>query len=394
MLSRAFGVHRIDLIEDMVQSAMLEAMRSWQQKGVPDNPAGWIHRVARNRIVDALRREATHQRAMAFAGQTPAMRDALLDQWLQDDEVPDSLMRMMFVCCHDKLDRQSQVALTLKILCGFSNHEIARGLLLKTEAVKKRIQRAKGQLAKAGLRAELPAASQLQQRLHAIHEVLYLLFNEGYSTSSGINPIRDDLCEEAARLCHILCGHELGTTETYALLALMLFHAARLDSRVDGQGAVILLEDQDRSTWNHDLIGIGCAWLRRAGIPTSHYHLEAAIAMLHCKAPSVSETDWTSIVGLYDRLIEQRPSVIYEFNRSIAIAQAGEVDRALDQLQELRTRNEMNNQRLLLECAIAHLFASKGQVDEATNCYRGALTFVVADHERKLIERKLMALTG
>ena len=209
VLSRAFGIRRLDLIEDMVQAAMLQAMNSWKQKGVPENPAGWIHRVARNRILDHLRREKTHQRALAFAGQSLDESESLVEQWLEHDQIPDSLLRMMFVCCHPSLNRRSQIALTLKILCGFSVDEIARGLLLKTETVRKAIQRAKQQLAKQKLKVEVPDESELQDRLQTVHEVLYLMYNEGYSTSQGLDPIRVDLCEEAARLCHLLCEHSV-----------------------------------------------------------------------------------------------------------------------------------------------------------------------------------------
>ncbi|MEM7238589.1 MAG: sigma-70 family RNA polymerase sigma factor, partial [Pseudomonadota bacterium] len=213
VLTKRFGFGRIDLIEDTVSSAMVQAMDAWKQGGVPEKPAAWIHRVAKNRLLDALRREKTHHQAMAFVGLT----DTAQDPGLADFEaaVPDSLLAMMFVCCHPTLDRQSQIALTLKILCGFSLHEIARGLLIMPEAAKKRIQRAKAKLQATAIAVELPPTAELNERLGVVHDVLYLMFNEGYSTSHGIEPIRDDVCEEAARLCHLLCEHDtLGTPES------------------------------------------------------------------------------------------------------------------------------------------------------------------------------------
>lgn len=394
VLTRAFGIGRMDLVEDMVQAAMLEAMNAWKQKGVPDNPAAWIHRVARNRILDALRREQVHQRAMAFAGQAEEVSESLLDDWFAADQIPDSLLRMMFVCCHPTLDRQTQIALTLKTLCGFSVNEIARGLLRKPEAVKKQIQRGKKKLAAQNLPLELPPHEELQQRLSVVHGVLYLMFNEGYSTSHGHDPIRDDLCEEAARLCHMLCEHELGTETTYALLALMLFHASRLDSRVDAEGRVVLLEDQDRSTWDQNLFKVAKYWLHKSGEkPTSRFHLEAAIAMLHCRAESVATTDWKSIVHLYDRLMQLTPSPIYTLNRAIAVAQTGDTELAFAELEKIRGHQDLSNY-FLLDCARARVFELSEDNASAIDCYLEAISRGVAEHERALLEKKIVELSA
>ena len=281
VLSRVFGLARLDLIEETVQSAMLQAMNTWKQKGLPKNPAGWIHRVARNRILDELRREEVFRRAMAEVAIPEEAPEQLVQRWMEGADLSDSLLRMIFVCCHPMLDRQSQIALTLKVLCGFGVHEIARGLLLKPENLKKRIQRARKKLAEEAIAIELPGPEELQVRLSAVHDALYLMFNEGYSTSRGADPIRDDLCEEAARLSHLLCTSGVGNRATYALLALMLFHGSRLESRTDSDGRVVLLEDQDRTCWDHDLILVADQWMQKAGLPESRFHLEAGIAMLH-----------------------------------------------------------------------------------------------------------------
>lgn len=392
VLSRAFGMSRISLIEDVVQSAMLEAMNAWKHKGVPDNPAGWIHRVAKNRLLDLLRREKVHQRAMAFAGQTSAASDALVEQWLEEDQLPDSLLRMMFVCCHPSLDRSSQIALTLKILCGLSVAEIARGLLMKPETVKKRIQRAKQRLAELRLQLDVPPKAQRQERLSTVHSVLYLLFNEGYSTSHGHDPIRDDLCEEAARLCHMLCEHGAGTSTTCALLSLMLFHAARLESRVDSEGATVLLEDQDRSKWDCNLIRAAQYWLTRSGThPITRYHLEAGIALQHCRASSVAETDWSTIVRLYDQLLVLCDSPVYALNRAIARGQAGDTAAAFADIESVRKRGEMASY-FLLDCAKGRLHELENNPAKAVDCYRAAMACEIAPHERALLERKIAVL--
>ncbi|MDF1745414.1 MAG: sigma-70 family RNA polymerase sigma factor [Gimesia sp.] len=393
VLTRAFGIRRINLVEDMVQVAMLEAMHAWKQRGVPENPAAWIHRVAKNRILDSLRREKTYEKAITLSGQSIDEQESIVDQWLEEEQLPDSLLRMIFVCCHPSLERKTQIALTLKTLCGFGISEIARGLLLPNETVKKRIQRAKNSLAESNVRLELPSADQLTQRLDVVHDVLYLMFNEGYSTSHGTEPIRDDICEEAARLCHLLCESPFSAPTTKALLALLLFHAARFDARTDEAGTIILLEDQDRSKWDHRLICAAQSWLAKSKSdqPTT-FHLEAAIAMQHCIAPSVEETNWDTIVILYSRLLQLRESPIYTLNRAIAVGQAGHTREAMAQLQSLQNHEEMKHY-LLLDCALARMYELDGNTAKAIDSYLIALPKAVAPHEKELLEKKLRKLT-
>ncbi len=397
VLTRAFGMRRIDLIEDMVQVAMLEAMHAWKQRGIPGNPAAWIHHVAKHRILDTLRREKTYEKAVALSGLSMAdqsinAQESIVDQWLEEEHLPDSLLRMIFVCCHPSLDRKTQIALTLKTLCGFGISEIARGLLLPSETVKKRVQRAKNSLATANVQLELPSNDQLTLRRDAVHDVLYLMFNEGYSTSHGTEPIRDDICEEAARLCHLLCESPCSSPATKALLALLLFHAARLDARTDEDGAVILLEDQDRTKWDRCLIGTAQSWLGQSKTdqPTT-FHLEAAIAMQHCLSPSVEATDWGTIVLLYSRLIQLRESPVYALNRAIAMGQAGDTHEALSQLQKLQNREDMKHY-LLLDCAFARIHELEGNKEAAIDSYLVALSKTVAPHEKALLEKKLRKL--
>lgn len=397
VLTRAFGFGRIDLVEDTVQEAMVTALRTWRQRGVPANPAGWIHRVARNKILDVLRRETVHDRAVSLAlqssGRAEPSTDLLVDEWLSEERLPDSLLRMIFVCCHPALDRRSQIALTLKILCGFSVSEVARGLLISPEAAKKRIQRAKGTLADRQVRLDLPSAAELEARLTAVQEVLYLLFNEGYSTSGGVEPLRDDICEEAARLCHLLCESEpFSTPSTRALLALMLFHGARLEARVDSEGAAVLLEDQDRSLWDRRLIRMAELWLERSRSgPPTRFHLEAIIARVHCRAASVDETDWSAIVGLYDRLLEIHPSPIYVLNRAIARGETGDTRAALAELESIRGRREMKGY-FLLDCASGRLHELAGDPAAAAEAYRAARAVAPAPHEQALLDKKLARL--
>ncbi len=393
VLTRAFGFGKLDLIEDMVQSAMLTAMNSWKKNGIPDNPAAWIHRVARNRLLDVLRREKIHQTALSHAGVSDELTDTLVDQWLEDDEIADSLLRMMFACCHPLLDRISQIALTLKILCGFSIDEIARGLLMNAESVKKRIQRAKQKLSSAAVSLEFPPAADQAERLDAVNDVLYLLFNEGYSTSKGVHPIRDDVCEEAARLCHLLCQHpRLSTPKTKALMALMLFHASRFESRIDEHGGVVLLSDQDRSKWDQNLIRIAEIWLARSkDQQPSRFHFEAAIAQQHCKAPDLESTQWDIIVKLYDRLLELNDSAIYRLNRAIAIAIHGDLAKAFAEIDIVKSKFNSANYPLV-DCVSAAIHELDGNPQAAIDDYLRALSRTTVKHERQLIERKLSRL--
>jgi RNA polymerase sigma-70 factor (ECF subfamily) len=242
VLTRIFGWRNFDLVEDMVQATLVDALQSWHLRGVPDNPAGWVHRIAKNKILDALRRDKIGQRAVAEWAAARPTHEQGLDELFLDAEIEDSQLRMIFACCHPRLARENQLALTLKALGGFGNSEIARALLASEEAIKKRLQRATRDLIDHQVTLEPPESGELAERLDSVHQVLYLLFNEGYSSSEGETAIRVDLCEEAARLCHLLCSQpRFRTPPTRALMALMLFHAARLDARLDQHGSFLLI---------------------------------------------------------------------------------------------------------------------------------------------------------
>ncbi|MEM9553525.1 MAG: sigma-70 family RNA polymerase sigma factor [Acidobacteriota bacterium] len=395
VLTRAFGVRHLDLVEDTVQEALLTAMQVWSRRGVPKNPGGWIYRVARNRLLDALRRRSTHQRLVEAIESPVDSGPALDDEWWYRDQVPDSLLRMLFVCAHPALDRRSQIALTLKVLCGFSLAEIARGLLLTEEATKKRVQRARRRLAKAEVGVDLPPPDALDPRLAVVLEVLYLLFNEGYSTAAGDEPLRDDICEEAARLCHVLCHHpRLGTAEARALLALMLAHSARLDARLDSDGGTVLLADQDRALWDRRLIAHAELWLARSRTDApSRYHYEAAISLTHCRAASIDATDWPHIVALYDRLLALHDSPLYVLNRAVARGESGDVDTALAELDSIRNRPEMRRYHLV-DCAAGRLHELAGDRKAARRCYTSARAQSTAPHEQRLLDNRLTRLHG
>jgi RNA polymerase sigma-70 factor (ECF subfamily) len=317
-------VRHVETVEDAVQIALLAAVESWPKSAVPDNPSAWLYRVAHNELVGELRRRAR--------------RDELAEQWGRDasdstetgptaslaGEVHDDLLRMLFVCCDDAIPVESQLVLALKTLCGFDVREIAERLFTTEANVYKRLGRARGRLRELPLELDDLSTEQLGSRLPAVRSILYLLFTEGYLSSHAEGAIRRELCDEAQRLTEILAEHPLGATpETFALLALMFLHAARMTARQDATGGLLLLEEQDRSLWDQSRIQRGLSWLARSaeGDVFSRYHAEAGIAAEHCLASSFSETRWDRIVECYALLERLAPSAIHTLNRAVAVAQ-------------------------------------------------------------------------
>jgi RNA polymerase sigma-70 factor (ECF subfamily) len=391
VLTRIFGWRHFDLVEDMVQATLLDALEAWRVQ-VPDNPSGWVHRVARNKILDALRRDQTGQRVIGEWAATRPSLDEGLDELFLDSEIADSQLRMIFACCHPHLPRENQLALTLKALCGFGNAEIARALLVGEETVKKRLQRATRDLIEHHVALEPPAAGELVERLDSVHQVLYLLFNEGYSASDGERAIRADLCEEAARLCHLLSAHpRCSTPATHALMALMLFHAARLDARLDRHGSLLLMEEQDRGQWDQRLIRRAQEFLDRSaeGTVVSRFHLEAAIACYHCTASRYAETDWPAILRLYDALLAMHRSPVYLLNRAIVVAQIEGPEagiRALDEAGQDATLRRYH----LFDATLGELYRRAGDMPLARLHLDVARQKTNSSFDRELIDRRLM----
>jgi RNA polymerase sigma-70 factor (ECF subfamily) len=390
VLTRIFGWRNFDLVEDMVQATLLEALQSWRIRGAPDNPSGWVQRVARNKVLDALRRDQIGQRVLGEWAATRPRQEERLEQFL-DSEIEDSQLRMMFACCHPHLARENQLALTLKALCGFGNAEIARALLVAEETVKKRLQRARSDLIDRQIELEPPAAGELAGRLDSVHQVLYLLFNEGYSSSEGETAIRADLCEEAARLCHLLCSHpRFSTPATHALMALMLFHAARLEARLDQRGSVLLMEEQDRGKWDQRLIHRALEFLARSaeGSVISVFHLEAAIACQHCTAPSYAETDWPAILRLYDALLALHRSPVYLLNRAIVVAQIDGPCAGIRALDEAGQDPALHHYHLF-EATLGELYRCAGDLARARQHLEAARRKTTSPFDRELIDRRL-----
>jgi RNA polymerase sigma factor (sigma-70 family) len=348
-LTRIFGIEHLNLAEDVVQEALIRALQTWPFYGVPQNPAAWIMRASRNLALDAVRREKR------FRDKEPEII-ATLEQWpasvvvgnapLLESEIQDDRLRMMFVCCHPLISQEDQVALALKTLCGFSPAEIATAFLTTEAAIAKRLTRAKQKIREAQIPFEIPEGEELMRRLDGVLRSLYLLFNEGYKASSGEKLVREEICQEAIRLAGLLAEHGAGNQpRTHALLALMLLNAARIPTRVDGEGNLLRLQEQDRSRWDQPMIARGMFDFARsaAGEEITEYHLQAGIAACHCAAKNFASTDWRQILELYDRLMEFDDSPVVALNRAVALAevqgpQAGiEAVSAIQNLQSLET---------------------------------------------------------
>ncbi len=392
VLARLFGLRHLDLVEEMVQSALVEALAAWRTGGVPDNPSAWMHAVARNKILDALRhREVVLRLAPARARLRPAVSEPELDDMFLDSRIEDSQLRLVFACCHPALDRTDQIALTLKHLCGFTSAEIARGLLVTEEAVKKRLQRARVQLVQRRVELTVPPEEELPRRLDAVHQCLYLLFNEGYSATHGDTPLREDLCEEAARLCHLLCGHpSCATPASFALLALMLFHAARFYARTGAGGEMLLLEEQDRGKWDRALIERARQFLDRAseGTRVSTYHLEAGIALIHCTAVSFDQTDWRAILKIYDVLVHRDRSPICLLNRAVAVAHLDGWPAGISELESLAGQPALANYPLY-DGLLGELYRRAGDFVRARKHLLRARERTGSAFERELLDRRL-----
>ena len=324
ILVRRVGTQHIEAVEDAVQSALLTALEAWTVGELPDNPSAWLFRVASNKLIGEFRQQTRRRRLLeqnaAEFTEAPENNPGTYPA----DEVHDDLLRMLFVCCDAAIPTEAQLVLALKILCGFDVREIALRLFSSEASVYKRLSRARSRLRQLPLRLGELTSGQYKARLPAVHQILYLLFTEGYLAAQSDTAIRRELCGEALRLTTILADNQVGQApETFALLALMHFHAARMTSRQDASGGLLLLEEQDRSLWNQRDIQIGMAWLARSaqGDRFSRYHAEAAIAAEHCLAPSFQETRWDRIVECYALLERIAPSALHRLNRAVAVAE-------------------------------------------------------------------------
>jgi RNA polymerase sigma-70 factor (ECF subfamily) len=392
-LTRIFGPQHLDLAEDVVQETLIKALRQWPYRGVPENPAAWIMRVARNHALDLIRRERSLQDKQAqlllLAERRPSAPDPADE--LLDSELHDDMLRMIFICCHGSIRREGRVALTLKTLGGFGVPELARAFLVPDSTIAQRLVRAKRTIRELGLPFAVPEAAELPERLDAVLDVLYLLFNEGYSAHQGEDLVRHDLCAEAIRLASIVARHPAGAApKVHALLALMLLQAARLPARTDECGDLLLLEQQDRGRWDRRLIALGLGELDRAasGDELSTYHLQAGIAACHALAHSYAATNWPRILWLYDALAELAPSPVVALNRAIALAMVAGPEAGLAELARVEQQPGMPGYHLL-HASFGALWQRAGDPARAASAYDRALGLAATEPERRFLRRRI-----
>ena len=380
-----------ELAEDALHDAFRAALEQWPKEGLPANPRAWLVSAGRFKAIDAKRRLArfdTSQAAVAEQIEAQASDAGTFD----DETIEDDRLRLIFTCCHPALLREARVALSLRELCGLTTEEIGRAFLTVPSTLAQRIVRAKAKIRDARIPYQVPSPGELPDRLDTVLQVIYLVFNEGYSASSGDSLTRSDLSGEAIRLGRLL-AELLPEPEVIGLLALMLLQESRRNARTSRTGDLILLEDQDRSLWNRDLIAEGKALVAKALASRRFgpYTLQAAIASVHADATDVAATDWAQVAGLYEVLMRVEPSPVVELNRAVAVAMRDGPDAGLALIDAILARGDLTDYHLA-HAARADLCRRLGKADDARTSYEMALTLVSQEPERRFLERRLAAL--
>jgi RNA polymerase sigma factor (sigma-70 family) len=394
ILTGIFGIHRLQMAEDVVQEALVRALQTWPFYGIPASPAAWLMQTAKNLALDLVRRESSFQQKQPkiiehveqrLAGAAPDQEPMF------DDEIKDDRLRLMFACCHPQLPQEAQTAIALKVMCGFSPQEIASAFLTSEAAIAKRLTRARQRLQQEEVAFEIPGGVDLPARLDAVLQIIYLLFNEGYKASRGDCLIREELCHEAIRLASLLVAHPAGDQpRTHALLALMLLNAARLPARLDGEGEILRLEEQDRHRWDTRMIQRGILHLGQSaqGDQASEYHLQAGIAACHSLSPDAVSTDWPQILRLYDHLLQLNRSPIIALNRAVALAKVEGPAKALAAVESILDRQPLDSYHLF-HAVMGELEAQRHQYHTAAAHLRTALKLTEMTSERNLLTKRL-----
>ena len=380
-----------DLAEEALHEAFTAAVQQWPQSGIPANPRAWLVSTGRFKAIDVMRRRVRFNASLTEVAehlyQTTSDPTEYDDEHLEDDR-----LRLIYTCCHPALSPEAQVAMTLREVCGLTTEEIARAFLISPPTVAQRIVRAKGKIREARIPYQVPSTSELPERLDGVLRVVYLVFNEGYSASSGTSLTRADLSGEAIRLGRLLL-ELMQEPEVMGLLALMLLHESRRTARTSATGELVLLDQQDRSLWNRDLIKDGIALVERSlsSRRFGPYTIQAAIAAVHAESPNASATDWAQIVALYGLLIQADPSPVIELNRAVAVAMRDGPLAGLELIDAILARGELKNY-YLAHSARADFCRRLGRTEEAQASYQRALNLTQQEPERRFLEGRLREL--
>ncbi len=394
VLTKLFGPQNLQLAEDVVQDTLLTALSNWKINGLPQNPSAWLFTAARNKAVDVLRQQ---KRKNEFAKNiTPLLQSEytlapMVKEMVNSNTIDDDQLRMMFVCCHPALSADAQVSLILKTLCGFNVTEIAKAFVISYDAVEKRLYRARQTFRESKVEFELPPAAELENRLETVLMAIYLLFNEGYNSTNHEDLIRNDLMNEAMRLCELICrSPSVNHANTHALMALMCFTASRNNARLDKEGNILLLKQQDRTKWNRALIETGVYHLEEsaAGETISKYHIEAGIAYEHAQARDYDHTNWHNILHCYNLLYQLYPTPVIALNRAIVISElrgAAEGIKAIEAIHDLASLKKY----YLLPATLGELHWQIGEYHMAKDYFEEAITLTQSAIEKKLLQQKI-----
>lgn len=400
VLTKIFGTGNLELSEDVVQDTFMSALSVWPLKGVPENPSAWLFRTAKNKAIDVLRKNkfstqidfGDPERVLL---QSEYTLTTMVDKLWREDEIRDDLLRMMFACCHPGISSENQITLILKTLCGFSIAEIAKAFLTSEETISKRLFRTRKFFRENRIKPEFPESRELVHRTDVVLRSIYLIFNEGYSTTHADELIRRDLLDQAFYLCGLLAANaRTELPEVYAAMALMCFHIARVDGRIGSEGEIILLAEQDRSKWNADLIAEGNYYLNKAafGDRVSSYHAEAAIAYEHCVAKSFSETNWERILGYYDLLGRIHPNSVVALHRLTVVYKVHGMEKALKEIEQSSFKADWEK-NYLYYALMGDMYALTFP-DRSRDYYSLAIDLTLSAAEQRLIRRKIARLAG
>jgi len=393
-LAGLLGSAHLQLAEDAAQEAMLRAAQTWPFQGIPQKPEAWLFRTAHNYAISSVRRTTVFSsKADALVAALESSAQPILDldaeQSLRDDE-----LRMVFMCCHPKLVPDAQVALSLKLVGGFSKEEIARIFFSEPSTIAQRLVRAKRLIREEKVALTMPSKGQLEERVNSVLKVIYLMFSGGYAAHAGEDLIRVDVCLEALRLGRLVASSSMGAPRVDALVALMALQAARLPARMDAAGDLVLLEEQDRKAWDDDLIALGFSYFDRsiAGEEISEWHVQAAIAATYASAASSTEIDWVSILGHYDQLMEMTDSPVVALNRAVVVMKVHGAEASLAALTPLAGNNALQKYHLL-PATQGHVLAALGRLDEARAAFLAALECDCTLPEKRFLQRQLATVS-